>query len=182
MEFLQGKLLIASPRLVDPNFAGTVVLMVQHDKEGALGLILNRPTETSIKSAWEQVGDSPCEADALLHIGGPVEGPLAVVHTQEELSEIEVMPGVYFSVEKQAIEQLVGGNEGPMKFFVGYAGWAAGQLENEMREGSWLTMQATSEQVFEDEDHWAELLKRIIHAAPLPGVRPELIPDDPSVN
>src|SRR5437764_733950 len=102
MTSLQGQLLIASPKLLDPNFAQSVILMIQHNDEGALGLVLNRPLGMSVRSAWEQVSEIPCEIESPLLKGGPCEGPLMVVHTSAALSQVEVLPGVYFSTEKDA--------------------------------------------------------------------------------
>jgi len=156
MESLQGQLLIASPRLVDPNFARSVVVMVQHSDDGALGLIVNRPLQTSIKEVCEKALDIPCEIEAQLHQGGPCEGPLMVVHTHETQSDIEVFPGVYFTTDREKIEWLLNHNDGAIKYFVGYAGWAAGQLETEMESGSWLTVPAEEEQIFQaGEELWS---------------------------
>jgi len=81
MKSLQGHLLIASPTLLDPNFRKSVVLLVQHNEEGAMGLVLNRPTETKLCEAWTQVAETDCASDASLNLGGPCEGPLMALHT-----------------------------------------------------------------------------------------------------
>src|SRR4051812_33289830 len=119
MPSLQGHLLIASPRLMDPNFARAVVLMVQHGDEGALGLILNRPLGTTLREVCEKVLETDCAIEAFLHQGGPCEGPLMVVHTDEAGGEIEVMPGVHFTAERGKIERLLTADEVTAKFFVG---------------------------------------------------------------
>src|SRR5208282_6015778 len=92
MEVLQGRLLIASPRLVDPNFFRSIVLLVQHSEDGALGLILNRQLKISVRSAWAQISQSVCQADGFLYQGGPCDGPLMVLHTIEEFSQHQVLP------------------------------------------------------------------------------------------
>src|SRR3954471_10764496 len=119
MKSLQGNLLIASPKLLDPNFFKSVVLIVQHGDGGALGLILNRKIDVSLQTAWSQVSEEPCGVEGHLHQGGPCEGPLMVVHGEESLGQLEVLPGIHFSTERDSIEELVGRNDGPMKFFVG---------------------------------------------------------------
>lgn len=183
MKSLQGQLLIASPRLMDPNFVRSVVLMVQHGEEGALGLILNRPLEITIASAWEQASEDPCPATGVLYQGGPCEGPLMVVHTNEDLAQMHVLPGVYFSTQKEAVEQLVMVEPGPRKFFVGYAGWGPGQLEGEIEDGGWLTAPATPQNCFADSDElWNDLRKRAARSAAYPWIDPESFPADPSVN
>ena len=184
MKSLKGHFLIASPRLSDPNFARAVVLMVQHGDEGALGLIVNRPLETTIREVCEKVLDSPCGVEAALHQGGPCEGPLMVLHTRGGIAEgddVQVLPGVYFTAERGKIERLMGEDqpeEVRSKFFVGYAGWGAGQLEGELETGSWLTTRADSSQVFEPgEKLWPKLTTALTA-----GIDPARIPDDPSVN
>jgi putative transcriptional regulator len=184
MESLQGQLLIASPRLVDPNFYRTVVLMVQHNEEGALGLVINRPLQTTVREMWKEVNeDEDCDVPGSLHQGGPCEGPLMVLHADDVYSEIEVMKGVYFCTRRDTIERLVADNSSAMKFFVGYAGWSTGQLEAELKEGSWLSAPADPKLVFEGDDElWAALVRALSKAAVVGLVDPKLIPDDPSVN
>lgn len=183
MKSLQGQFLIASPKLRDPNFFRAVVLLVQHDDQGALGLVLNRPLEVSVKSAWKQLSQTPCEIDGTLHQGGPCEGCLMSLHTDLEASDIEVIDGVQFSTTKDAIEHLVSHGGRRVKLFVGYAGWSAGQLEGELAEGSWVTTSATSEQVFDPSQHvWDALLRKINRETLLQYMDPSIVPDDPSVN
>lgn len=183
MKSLQGQLLIASPRLLDPSFARSVVLIVQHNDEGAMGLILNRPLETTVQMVWEQVSDVPCAIEAPLFQGGPCEGPLMLLHGEESLSQIEVLPGVYFSTDKASAEELAARTDATARFFVGYAGWGAGQLEAEMEAGGWLTLAGAAEHVFGDpEPLWNTLRRRVSLLSAYPWLSPELIPDDPSVN
>jgi putative transcriptional regulator len=183
---LQGHLIVAAPKLRDPNFFKAVVLLVQHNEEGALGLILNRPLGATIEAAWEQVTDTPCLVSGVLHQGGPCEGPLMVVHTEPELSQIEVTTGVHFSTEKDAIEQLVARDDAGrtrMRFFVGYSGWGPGQLEAEIEHASWLSAPAAPDQVFgPTEDLWDAVMKLIARSAATPYMDPKIIPDDPSMN
>ena len=182
MDSLQGQLLIASPRLVDPNFAKAVVLMVQHGEEGALGLVVNRPLETSVEEICEKVLETPCAAEGMLFQGGPCEGPLMVVHTHGVRSDIAVKEGIHFSTERESIEWLLRYNEAPIKYFVGYSGWAAGQLESEMESGSWFTLPAEDEQIFGAADG-EELWSKLFTAATLgKWIDPARIPDDPSMN
>jgi putative transcriptional regulator len=148
MTSLQSHLLIASPALPEP-FDHAVVLLVRHNAEGALGLILNRRTSASLADAWTRVSDVPCHRDAAIFLGGPCDGPLVALHCDEFLLEIEVLPGLYFSAGKEKLETLVAQTDGrPVKFFAGYSGWSPGQLEHEIRRGSWSVMPATAEHVF----------------------------------
>lgn len=180
MESLRGKMLIASPQMRDPNFAQTVILIVQHDEDGALGLVLNRPTQTTIRDAWEQLNEEPCTCDQPLYQGGPCPGPLMAVHMSEGDAEVQLAEGLCFSAESSTLGALVGREEEPIKYFLGYSGWSPGQLEREMGEGSWLSFAASPEVVFNaDERQWKALVRGL--TAP-PGVRRDRIPDDPSVN
>jgi len=183
MKSLQGHLLLASPDLRDPNFVQSVVLMVQHNAEGALGLILNRPTDTTISEAWNQVSDSLCERHEVLHHGGPCESPLMVLHNQEVASQIQVSEDIYFSTEKENVEWLVDQQDNTIKFFVGCAGWGPGQLESELETGSWLTTPATLEHVFQHDEHqWEKVTEQIICRVTKLVINPKLIPKDPSMN
>src|SRR5438876_10549654 len=94
VDSLQGQLLLATVKLVDPNFARAVVLMVQHDENGAMGLILNRPLETTIQEVCSQQLDLTCAVDGPLHLGGPCEGPLMILHTRQLDAQVEVIPEV----------------------------------------------------------------------------------------
>jgi putative transcriptional regulator len=182
---LQGQLLLASPALMDPNFARTVILIVRHtDEEGALGLVLNRPMEMTIESVWKQVGEeAECSVDGPLFKGGPCEGPVMVLHGQSDEAQEQVLPDVFFSAAKDQIERLVAAGAEPIRVFVGYAGWTDGQLEREMGEGAWLPLPASAERVFADPDGmWESLMGFIARMAKLSFVDPKIIPDDPSFN
>jgi putative transcriptional regulator len=183
MQSLTGQLLIASPTLTAPEFQASVVLMVQHDEDGALGVVINRPLETTIDEAWEQVSDEVCPRQDPLHYGGPCEGPLMVVHTFEEYSEIDVSDGIHFCTDKEHVQWLLSHDEAPMKFIVGYAGWAPGQLENEIAQGAWLTLDATHQRVFEEGEPWQALMREASQTSGiLKDVNPNIIPPDPSMN
>jgi putative transcriptional regulator len=180
MDSTKGKFLIASPKLVDPNFTKTVVLMVQHDEKGALGVVVNRPLEVTVQQACEQVLGSGCEVGGVLHHGGPCEALLMVLHTDEANGETEVLPGLYFTTAKDSVERLLENPVDEMRFFVGYSGWGPGQLEAEFETGSWFTTPATSDRVFGAvENLWTRLTTE---ANLSKWVDPSRIPDDPSVN
>ncbi len=183
MKSLQGHFLIASPYLADPNFVRTVVLLVQHNSEGAFGLVLNRPSEKTVRQLWEQVHEPPCENEQFINVGGPVSGPLMALHTQADLSELLVLPGVHFAAEKGHLEQLVMRNEGKLKLFVGHSGWGAKQLEDELQQGAWLTTPAKAEYVFlEDEGLWKRVTSEVGRGMLHSMVKIKEVPDDPSLN
>jgi len=182
MESLEGQLLLASPQLLDPNFVRTVVLLVQHNDMGALGLVINRPTGKTVQELWKQVGESHCENQQPVHLGGPVSGAVMAVHSAGDLSESEIVTGVFFAEKKQNLDALVRRDE-RFKIFVGHAGWGPGQLESEIEQGAWRTIPARLEDVFDAaDDLWQRLMRRA--AA---GMLPEMlgikhIPVDPSLN
>jgi putative transcriptional regulator len=184
IESLKGNLLIASPALRDPNFFHSVVLLVQHDENGSLGLVLNRPLDVTVQSAWKQMSESPCEIDGNLNRGGPCnDGILIALHTDIAAADIHVLDGVNFSTAKQTIEQIVSHHNALVRLFVGYAGWSPGQLEAEIQNGAWLIIPAASEHVFEpDNELWESLTKKIGHASLRQWINPKIVPDDPSVN
>jgi putative transcriptional regulator len=187
MHSLAGQFLLASRRLNDPNFQQTIILIVQHGKDGALGLVLNRPMEVSIREACEEGLEIHCEAEGVLHQGGPCEGPLMTLHSHVEAMHFgaddrcNVLDGLYFSTRQDELEWLLRLEHPKAIFFLGYSGWGPGQLEGELANGAWVVAPATVQNVFNavKSGQWLKLLTQ----ASLRGrVKPELIPDDPSVN
>lgn len=189
MGSIQGQILLASRRLADPNFFRTVVLMIQHDEEGALGLILNRPLEMTVKQACDDSLGLDCQADGILHQGGPCQGPLMALHTHTHThaadmggqNRAEVLRGLFFSTDRDQLEWLLAQGRPSAKFFIGYSGWGAGQLEGEIESGSWLVTTATVQSVFEagETERWSKLVTQLTLGR---RIKTELIPDDPSVN
>jgi putative transcriptional regulator len=180
---LEGHFLVASRELLDPNFARSVVLLLQHSEEGAMGLVLNRPTKTTLEEAWRQASEAPCPMDALIHLGGPCRGPLMAIHGDAALGEIEVLGGLYFCADPENIERLVLKPEEPARFFVGFSGWGPGQLEAELKEDSWLIAPATVELTFEaPHDLWLKLLRQISTSQMISDLHIKHVPADPSLN
>jgi putative transcriptional regulator len=183
MKSLTGHFLVASPHLRDPNFAHTVVLMLQHEEQGALGVIVNRPGDKTVDEVWKMIGSEPCGCEQLVHVGGPVPGPLIALHDQKKLAEREVLPGLYLSMQKDAIDSLVRRTKAKFRLFSGNAGWGGGQLENEMGVGGWLTSPASVIQVFADpEGLWKTVCGEIGRRIIAPNIPPERMPKDPSMN
>lgn len=152
MGSLQGQLLIASPSLVDQNFARAVVLIAVHGDDGALGLILNRELDQALTEVWSQVSQSPCLRQEHVRHGGPVSGTLMALHDRRPLANLVVTDDIYVATELNAMESLAGSEEGLVLFYLGHAGWGPGQLENELAEGSWHVLPASAEHVFGGED------------------------------
>ncbi len=136
MSSLAGQLLIAAEKLRDPNFFHSVVLLVRHNEEGAFGLALNRATNTGVNEVWHQISSGPCASCEALRVGGPIQGPLMALHRNAELVDIEAAGGVFFTAEKEKLQRLVNEPGGSTRYFIGYAGWGAGQLEAELAAGA----------------------------------------------
>jgi putative transcriptional regulator len=180
---LQGHLLVAAVDLRDPNFFHTVVLLIRHDENGAFGVVLNRPSNTRLKEVWSKISKSRCATNELLYVGGPVQGPLLALHCNAELSQLPVIPGVYLSTDSEELELLAADAQQRVKFFIGYAGWGAGQLEGEMEQGSWRTIEATPDLVFEgDEALWIRVTRQINDALLVKHLRIKHVPEAPWLN
>jgi putative transcriptional regulator len=178
-ETLRGQLLIASPALVDPNFRRTVVLVVAHDDDGAVGLVLNRRTEAEVAEAVPELAEV-VEPGALVSVGGPVQTEAVVVIA--EWSDHDEAGAMVFGdvglMGAEADTERVAQNTRRLRVFAGYAGWGGGQLEAELEEESWIVEPAREEDVFGDGDLWARVLRRKGGAFNLVATMPE----DPSLN
>ncbi|MCG6955024.1 MAG: YqgE/AlgH family protein [Gemmatimonadetes bacterium] len=162
MESLRGRLLISSGGLYDPNFRHTVVLVGQHNDEGALGIVLNRALDVTVEEAVPPLAPL-VEPGAPLFEGGPVQPQSPVLlaeFTHEELADILVFGAVGF---------LVGDVDDDLRpgilrarVYAGYSGWGPGQLEEEMERGSWILDPAREDDVFTDAPDmlWSRILER----------------------
>lgn len=153
---LTNQLLIAMPGMADPNFSSTVTLICEHNDEGALGIVINRPLPLKLGGLFEQldVNDAdPRAAEVPVLMGGPV-GPERgfVLHesTHSYENSLAVSKTINLTLSRDVIDAMATG-EGPRKTLValGYAGWQPGQLENEMLANSWLNVTATPDIVFD---------------------------------
>jgi putative transcriptional regulator len=187
MESKAGKLIVAGVDMVDPNFAQTVTFIVEHTAEGALGLVLTRPSQTLTTEAWRQVEDSPCLIEGWVHHGGPCGGPMMLLHDEPTRSQIDVgLAGgevIGFTADADHIRSLVAEPPSSVRVFAGYAGWGGGQLEDELERSSWIVTDATPSEVFEgDRDLWKRVLRRVNPAQAAMLDNPDIVPDDPTLN
>jgi putative transcriptional regulator len=183
MKTLEGQFLVASPHLADGNFNKSVVLMVKHDSDGAFGVILNRPTDKTIREVWRLVTEEEVDSEEPIFVGGPVSGMLVAIHGVKGAKEAEIAPGVYFSADKDHLYKIVGQTKKPFRLFLGYAGWAGGQLEGELELGGWLTAPVTKELVFhQGDDLWEQVLRSIGEDFLGSTIKARHVPDDPSLN
>lgn len=180
---LKSQLLIAVPNLPDSNFFRSVVLMIQHDDEGAFGVVLNRPSDLTIADVWEKISEQPSERAEHINLGGPVQGPIIALHTDDACAETEVLPGVYVATDRDHLNHLVRQTDQPLRLFIGYSGWAGGQLESELDAGGWLTTPAKQKFIFHhDADLWKTVANEIGQDALYSHLKISNSPSDPSLN
>ena len=160
---LTNQLLIAMPGMADPNFSTTVTLICEHNDEGALGIVINRPLELKLAGLFEQLdvqNPDPVAAERPVMMGGPV-GPERgfVLHNPGIAFEnsLAVSGDIHLTLSRDVIDAMASG-KGPRQSLValGYAGWEPGQLESEMLANSWLNVPATPDIVFDTpfNDRW----------------------------
>lgn len=147
-----GVFLYAAPEIMGPSFAESVVLLVRHEPEGSLGLIVNRPTKIPLREALRELGELR-DLEVLLYFGGPVQ-PDAVLGLVRSAQRIDgatrVLPDVYFSAGlgplKAAARQPEAASR--LRVYAGYAGWGPGQLADELRQGAWVVAPADARSIF----------------------------------
>jgi putative transcriptional regulator len=177
---LTGQLLVASPGLFDPNFRRTVVLVTEHNEDGAAGLVLNRPTDAEVSDVVPQLESLVDDGD-LIFMGGPVQ-PNGVLVLGEFLDPADAAVPLFGSLGFPSLEtpEEVVPLTTRRRIFAGYAGWGSGQLEDELAREDWILEQAQNDDAFTEapDELWADVLRR-------KGGIYELVarmPDDPSVN
>jgi putative transcriptional regulator len=181
VDSLAGKLLVAAPELIDPNFFRTVVLIVEHDDvEGALGLVLNRPSDA-------EVGDylpewAPFTSPPVVHVGGPVTPDVAIGIVDTPVDPPETWAPVIGDIGLFDLSTLPEGVGGVVRarVFAGYAGWVAGQLEAELLLRSWFVVDASPEDVFTEDPEG--LWRRVLRRQPGPLSWYADYPPDPAMN
>lgn len=181
---LSGRLLIASPMLEDENFRRTVILVLDHGDDGALGLVVNRPMEVDVSSvlpAWQPYTTAP----GRLFRGGPVQldsalGLVALPGNGGEPLGIRLLIGSIGLVDLDAPPEVIASGLAGLRIFAGYAGWAAGQLEAEVKEGAWYVVDSEPRDAFTDspERLWREVLRRQRGRLAMVST----YPDDPTQN
>ncbi len=161
-----GKFLIAHRSLLDPNFTRTVVLLVRYGEDGAMGLILNRPTKVPLSRALDGLKDAKSRSDPV-YLGGPVEvgGVVALLRSRDKLTDARhVFADIYLLSTKTSLERALaaGADSGGLRAYLGYAGWGAGQLDHEIELGSWLVWRGDPATVFDPdpETMWSRLIQK----------------------
>jgi putative transcriptional regulator len=184
-ESLRGNCLIAAKRLRDPNFYKTVVLMVEHGSDGAMGLVINRPSSVTVAHALSEHFNLP-ETDDLVYVGGPVEpSALFILHNSFELDRKEspLIPGVFVGSSADVFEEIVrssaaGNPDLLFRIYSGCAGWAPNQLEGEIARGDWHSHPAEADAIFGHDPYmvWDKMIAKVYESnriLPLPAGNPE---------
>lgn len=161
----KGILLIANPFLKDPNFSRTVIFICENQTEGAFGFVLNKQFPQNLSDLIPDLSG----INLPLYSGGPVQGDsLHFLHQYPDLiaGGEEVFEGVYWGGNFESLQIHLKNNDidkNKIRFFIGYSGWSKGQLDYEMKEGSWLTVEATRRLIFETspENTWKESLNQL---------------------
>lgn len=166
--FLTNQFLIAMPNLLDPNFFHSVTYICEHNEKGAMGIVINQPVDITVSELVDQIGMKKTENDMLarsVYRGGPVETERGFVLHQplgEWESSLPVADGIGISTSNDIIQAIALG-QGPSKYLIalGYAGWGAGQLEQEMVENAWLSGPSDTDIIFNTsvEQRWEQAAK-----------------------
>jgi putative transcriptional regulator len=182
MPSLRGRLLVATPPLADPNFDRTVILLLEQGDEGALGIVLNRPSDKGLDQAlpdWNRFASAP----AVVFVGGPVapEAVIALARGQPRASDgwVSVLDDLG-SVDIGRDPDSTVAEVHALRVFVGYSGWAPGQLEDELAKGAWFVVEALPSDPFASDPSalWSDVLRRQRGRLAIFASYPE----DPSVN
>ncbi|MFO1021027.1 MAG: YqgE/AlgH family protein [Planctomycetales bacterium] len=181
---LSGHFLIAGKNLRDPNFFQSVVLMIEHNDQGAMGLVINRPAGLTVSKVLEGHFDLP-DTNMQVYAGGPVErSALFILHDSGDYdpSQSSVVPGLYVGNSAEIFENVVrravsGDDNLKFRIYAGCSGWAPNQLEQELERGDWLVTKAQMELVFHEDPYavW-DLLMKEVHQAPALPVTPHIPP------
>jgi putative transcriptional regulator len=184
MQTLKGHLLVATPYLQSPIFTRSVILMLEQNEEGAIGLILNQPINVTMTDLSGKIFVEDFEWNKPISLGGPVSSSLMMLHGNGDLADEEVIPGVFITTEASKVQELIQQRPEPSLVLANYSGWGPGQLDGELRRDSWLTLPATIDHVFwtGERELWkvAVSQSRTKMLTELLGVRE--VPAEPSFN
>lgn len=161
-----GKLLVAARGLPDPNFVESVVLVIQYDQQGTVGLMINRRTRAPISRVLQDLNMAKGRSDPA-YVGGPVEltAVFGLSRSRKKLDgATSLLSEVYLVSSKALLDKVLATSSGPGDFrlYLGYCGWAGGQLENEVRQGGWWIFDANAGLVFDADPGsvWSRLIAR----------------------
>lgn len=159
----RGSLLISEPYLPDPNFERTIILLCENNEEGSFGFVLNKPSLAAVSEVMDDIKDYNTPA----LVGGPVQqDTLHYIHRFPSLEDsVEILPGIFWGGNFERLLFLLDTKQMPhkdIKFFLGYSGWTAGQLDEELKQDSWIVSDQASEELIFDTEHdsmWKKTLR-----------------------
>jgi putative transcriptional regulator len=162
----KGRFLVASRQLLDPHFSQSVVLLIEYDRNGAIGVIINRPSKMKLSTVMPEIEELRQRPDTI-YLGGPVANNqlMLLIRTTNPPEESRlVFQDVHVSSSQKVIQRMLQNPEGEERFrvYAGYAGWAPGQLDNEIAAGGWYVLRADPEIVFDKSaaEIWPDLIHR----------------------
>ena len=165
-QLAKGKFLVAARKLKDPNFSQTVVLLIEYNPNGAMGVVINQPTEMKLSKVFADIKELQQRTDTIF-LGGPVmqDRLLLLVRTAAQLEgSLQVFQNVYVASQVKLIEQIIKNEKKGDRFrvYAGYAGWGPGQLDREVNRADWHIMPADADTVFNKapSEIWPELIHR----------------------
>jgi putative transcriptional regulator len=167
-ELAKGKFLVASRQLQDPTFRETVVLLIDYGLDGAMGLVINRPSVVKLSTVFPDIKELKQRKDTI-YVGGPVDvSKMLLLIRSPKIPEgaTAVTPGVYISSSWKVLENLMKKKttkDERFRLFAGYAGWAPNQLDFERTRGDWYVLKSDAESVFSQNpsELWPELIRRV---------------------
>ena len=160
-EIYPGSLLIATESISDTPFYQAVILILQSNKAGTIGVTLNQPANDEIKLAWQQLPGQRCD-DRFLVRGGPIDGPVFAIHQNHHLGEIEMPGGIFVTAQANKFKELANLKNTPYRIAFGIVGWKPGQLQSEVNHGLWYCSDSSNaDQIFCDPGNlWEEAMER----------------------
>jgi putative transcriptional regulator len=161
--FQSATFLVAARGMRDPNFAQTVVILIDHGAQGAFGLIVNRPTRHTLAEIWPEIAGLDAHP---VFWGGPVfpNRLLFLLRSDDAPQEMRrVIPGVHLGSDELTLKRIIAEGEEEFRTYAGYSGWAPGQLDNEISRGDWHLVPAEGRFIFDPEpdEIWDELIQRV---------------------
>ncbi|MDZ4849292.1 MAG: YqgE/AlgH family protein [Pirellulaceae bacterium] len=162
---LEGALLVAAPQVEDELYGRSVCLMIRHDSEQSIGVVLNRPFSLDVTPLWEQLTNGLAKTanpPPYLNFGGPNSGPVVAIHDRESLADSGSESGIYLAAHIDTLKKLALVDPEHYRLLVGHSAWKPGVLEREISEGIWYPLPASPDLVFVDDyDMWIKGMRRV---------------------
>jgi putative transcriptional regulator len=177
-----GTFLVASPSLTGTPFSRTVVFLLQANREGTFGAVINRPAGDDLVSEWSSSTGLEIARQSLIQ-GGPIGGPVVALHQNKPLADVEICAGMCLSVDKDVLQRLARESNSPYRIVLGIAGWEQQQLSNEINSGHWFPMEVDPAHVFDDHTAmWESFVREFGRQSLSRLIGEDQFPVDPTLN